>query len=523
MAKKKMPVDVGELIAELTNLDGSRNANVSVSMYIDDTAPADVIAYTRNAFASASANARLSIAYLINSDFIINEEDDFAVIVAGRDSRVGARAEEIRAKGVPVMVVTTAPQMVKKIASEAGHPLPDLDVVCPEVIGFKDSRAAEFIAVLPSLAQSGEEAAGAGSGEAAAGASAGFGADVAAEGIYEDAHDASGAGGAVGAAATSASGAASAADASDISATSSNAQATSANSQIQVSKAAAGAKSKLGAVAARAQIVASKVKQSVTAASTNNTNTNPYVVEVPPEENDTAPLTKDAKDMLSARMGKWVISTCKEKGLAMAISFPFVRKPFSNDIVNVTAVQNAGVGVVFIIPGADMPVMTLNQCKMILQIAAAYGQDMTLERAKELAAIVAGGFACRGAARQVLSFVPIAGWAVKGTIGYTGTLAMGRAAIEYFENGSGISGLTGLGSKIRESVQQVIAMAQGKDAQNEDEPTTAEKIQKAAIFTKQAAAGVVTTAAPVAKSAGKFAASCFSAGVASMAANASRK
>ena len=521
MAKKKMPVDLSELIAELTNLDGSRNANVSVSMYIDDTAPADVIAYTRNAFASASANARLSIAYLINSDFIINEEDDFAVIVAGRDSRVGARAEEIRAKGVPVMVVTTAPQMVKKIASEAGHPLPDLDVVCPEVIGFKDSRAAEFIAVLPSLAQSGEEAAGADSAASAAGTAVSE--SETSGGIYEDAHDAAGAGGAVGAAATSASGAASAADASDISATSSNAQATSANSQIQVSKAAAGAKSKLGAVAARAQIVASKVKQSVTAASTNNTNTNPYVVEVPPEENDTAPLTKDAKDMLSARMGKWVISTCKEKGLAMAISFPFVRKPFSNDIVNVTAVQNAGVGVVFIIPGADMPVMTLNQCKMILQIAAAYGQDMTLERAKEVAAIVAGGFACRGAARQVLSFVPIAGWAVKGTIGYTGTLAMGRAAIEYFENGSGISGLTGLGSKIRESVQQVIAMAQGKDAQNEDEPTTAEKIQKAAIFTKQAAAGVVTTAAPVAKSAGKFAASCFSAGVASMAANASRK
>lgn len=521
MAKKKMPVDLSELIAELTNLDGSRNANVSVSMYIDDTAPADVIAYTRNAFASASANARLSIAYLINSDFIINEEDDFAVIVAGRDSRVGARAEEIRAKGVPVMVVTTAPQMVKKIASEAGHPLPDLDVVCPEVIGFKDSRAAEFIAVLPSLAQSGEEAAGADSAASAAGTAVSE--PLTSGGIYEDAHDASGAGGAVGAAATSASGAASAADASDISATSSNAQATSANSQIQVSKAAAGAKSKLGAVAARAQIVASKVKQSVTAASTNNTNTNPYVVEVPPEENDTAPLTKDAKDMLSARMGKWVISICKEKGLAMAISFPFVRKPFSNDIVNVTAVQNAGVGVVFIIPGADMPVMTLNQCKMILQIAAAYGQDMTLERAKEVAAIVAGGFACRGAARQVLSFVPIAGWAVKGTIGYTGTLAMGRAAIEYFENGSGISGLTGLGSKIRESVQQVIAMAQGKDAQNEDEPTTAEKIQKAAIFTKQAAAGVVTTAAPVAKSAGKFAASCFSAGVASMAANASRK
>ena len=39
---------------------------------------------------------------------------------------------------------------------------------------------------------------------------------------------------------------------------------------------------------------------------------------------------------------------------------------------------------VVFIPGADMPIMTLNQAKMLLQIAAAYGQPLSAERIKEL-------------------------------------------------------------------------------------------------------------------------------------------
>jgi uncharacterized protein (DUF697 family) len=32
--------------------------------------------------------------------------------------------------------------------------------------------------------------------------------------------------------------------------------------------------------------------------------------------------------------------------------------------------------------------------------------------------------------------VPIAGWVVKGGVAYTGTRALGRAAVEYFERGA---------------------------------------------------------------------------------------
>ena len=87
-------------------------------------------------------------------------------------------------------------------------------------------------------------------------------------------------------------------------------------------------------------------------------------------------------------MGEWIIAACKDKRLAFALAFPFVRRPLSLDAVRATSVQNAGVGVVVFIPGADMPIMTLNQAKMLLQIAAAYGQPLSAERIKELAASV---------------------------------------------------------------------------------------------------------------------------------------
>lgn len=40
-------------------------------------------------------------------------------------------------------------------------------------------------------------------------------------------------------------------------------------------------------------------------------------------------------------MGEWIIDACRDKRLAFALAFPFVRRPLSVDAVNATAVQNA--------------------------------------------------------------------------------------------------------------------------------------------------------------------------------------
>ncbi len=150
----------------------------------------------------------------------------------------------------------------------------------------------------------------------------------------------------------------------------------------------------------------------------------------------------DPDHLIEEELGEWLVEHVSGKRLAMASNFAFMRRAVSEEAVRSTAFQNALIGGIAIIPGADMPLMTANQAKMIMQIAAAFGEEIGSERIKELAAVVGGGFALRAVARQTLAFVPVFGWAVKGGFGYGGTMAVGFAAIKYFENGADLSQVT---------------------------------------------------------------------------------
>ena len=118
----------------------------------------------------------------------------------------------------------------------------------------------------------------------------------------------------------------------------------------------------------------------------------------------------------------------------LAKAYPPLRKAVCEQVIRKNARQNAVVGGLPI-PGADMPVMTANQARMVLHIAAAYGEDLSFERARELGGVLAAGFGLRALARQVVKLVPVGGWAAGAALGYAGTLAMGRATVLYFERG----------------------------------------------------------------------------------------
>lgn len=156
-------------------------------------------------------------------------------------------------------------------------------------------------------------------------------------------------------------------------------------------------------------------------------------------------------------LARWIARHAPAKRMAMAAGLPFLRMQLAMELANKTALQNAGVGLVFIVPGADMPVITLNQAKMVLQIAGVYGQPLDQGRILEVGAVVAGAFGFRALARELADAVPALGWGIKGTVAYTGTLAMGKAAVEYFEEGGRINGLA---AKIRESFDGVAAAVQ---------------------------------------------------------------
>jgi uncharacterized protein (DUF697 family) len=69
----------------------------------------------------------------------------------------------------------------------------------------------------------------------------------------------------------------------------------------------------------------------------------------------------------------------------------------------------------------------------VLRVALAHGEEIDKERALELLAVVGWGFGLRAVARQLLDVVPVAGWAIKGGVAYTGTRALGEATVRYFD------------------------------------------------------------------------------------------
>lgn len=322
----QIPIDITAVLKAAADIDSAAATPLSVSVYVDETAPGDLAANVRAAFATTSAQARVSIAYFADGDVELSSADDMAVLVAGANGRSGAQAARLRAAGVPAMVVSTSPSLVGELAAAQGGRIPEGDLVAPGQAA-KRSMVGEAVSVVGKIVRGSREG------------------DEPADGV---------------------------------------------------------------------------------------------ALEEP------IALDEEMADSLNIRMGEWAASACREKKLAFALAFPFARKSMALDAVQATSLQNAGVGAVLFIPGADMPVMTLNQAKMLLQIAAAYGQPMSVERVKELAFVVGGAFACRAVARQAVGLVPGFGWAVKAAIGYAGTEAMGHAAIDYFEAGGNIAGLAGV-------------------------------------------------------------------------------
>ena len=125
--------------------------------------------------------------------------------------------------------------------------------------------------------------------------------------------------------------------------------------------------------------------------------------------------------------------TVDEGATALAAKLPSLRRGIADALIAKVARQNGMVGAAVFIPGVDFPVLTINQLRLVLRLAAAYGQQLDAQRLPEIVGVVGSALGFRAVARQALGVVPVAGWAVKGGVAYTGTRAVGEAAIRYFE------------------------------------------------------------------------------------------
>ncbi|MBO7673467.1 MAG: hypothetical protein J6S63_00500, partial [Atopobiaceae bacterium] len=124
-----------------------------------------------------------------------------------------------------------------------------------------------------------------------------------------------------------------------------------------------------------------------------------------------------------------------EKDVSCAANFAFCRDVATARLVSRVAARNAVMGVADFIPGAGMPLMTMNQINMGFDIAATHGRGLSLGRVPEVAVIVAAGFVYREAAHLLIRLLPKLGLITRIFVAYGGTLVTGRMLASHFVQG----------------------------------------------------------------------------------------
>jgi uncharacterized protein (DUF697 family) len=87
------------------------------------------------------------------------------------------------------------------------------------------------------------------------------------------------------------------------------------------------------------------------------------------------------------------------------------------------------------LPLIDLPLLVTHQLRLVLRIAAIYGEPLNVHHARELITTIAGGISVRYLGEQAAKLLPGPGWLLSAAFAAGGTIAIGKAAGAYFESG----------------------------------------------------------------------------------------
>lgn len=121
-----------------------------------------------------------------------------------------------------------------------------------------------------------------------------------------------------------------------------------------------------------------------------------------------------------------------EGGTALAAGLPVLREAVCEVLIERFSRKNAVVGAAVWVSGADFALLTLNQLRLVLRLAAAHGVEIDQQRLPEVLTTIGAGVGFRALARRLVAAVPAARWLVRGSVAYAGTRALGETAHRYF-------------------------------------------------------------------------------------------
>jgi small GTP-binding protein len=137
-----------------------------------------------------------------------------------------------------------------------------------------------------------------------------------------------------------------------------------------------------------------------------------------------------------------MIDASPEAALVIGRELPAYRRNAAQRIIrNATLISLAAGLEPF--PLVDIPILLGNQIRLVLRLAALYGEPVdstnTVRHLRELIAVMAGGLGLRYLAEQAAKAIPFGGDFISGAIAGAGTWAMGQVILEYYESGKKIS------------------------------------------------------------------------------------
>jgi len=137
-----------------------------------------------------------------------------------------------------------------------------------------------------------------------------------------------------------------------------------------------------------------------------------------------------------------MIDASPEAALVIGRELPAYRRRAAQRIIRNATLLSLAAGLEPF-PLVDIPIILGNQIRLVLRIAALYGEKVdsadTTQHVRELVTVMAGGLVLRYLAEQAAKVVPFGGDFIAGAIAGAGTWAMGQVVLEYYEGGKKIS------------------------------------------------------------------------------------
>lgn len=146
------------------------------------------------------------------------------------------------------------------------------------------------------------------------------------------------------------------------------------------------------------------------------------------------PISAKRGDGVASELMPTVFQADPSLAVAVGRALPAYRRLAAGRVIRNAAFFNAIIGAEPI-PGLDLPLLLTAHVRLVLRIAAIYGETISPGRARELIATMAGGVLLRYLGIELAKFIPGPGWLIGGAIASVGTVAIGQVAARYFESG----------------------------------------------------------------------------------------